>query len=69
MTKITLNREDILELLKVLLKFDIDSFTLVKKDSSSIGYILDIEYMVKQNDTYVKVTVPVVGEEKWWENW
>jgi hypothetical protein len=69
MTKITLNRADIVELQNVLQKLDVNSFTLIKQDSSSVGYTLVIECMVKKDDSYVKVTVPVVGVANWWENW
>ena len=54
-----------MELQKVLLKFNIDHFTLVKHDSSGIGYTLDVEYEAKMNDTKVKVQIPVVGVENW----
>jgi hypothetical protein len=65
MTKITLNRVDIAEMQKVLLKFNIDHFTLIKNDSSGIGYALDIEYETTMNDCMVTVRVPVVGVENW----
>ena len=65
MTEITLNRADIAEMQKVLLKFNIDPFTLIKNDSSGIGYTLDIEYETTMNDCMVTVRVPVVGVENW----
>ena len=65
MTEITLNRADIAEMQKVLLKFNIDHFTLIKNDSSGIGYTLDIEYETTMNDCMVTVRVPVVGVENW----
>lgn len=65
MTKITLNRADINEISKALLKFDIDHFTLVKNDGSGVGYTIDVEYQTRMKDDLVTVKVPVVGVEDW----
>lgn len=65
MKTITLNRADVAEITKVLEKFDIDHFTLVKEDTSGIGYTLDIEYEARMQDAKVTVKVPVVGVENW----
>lgn len=65
MIKITLNKADIVEITKTLIRFDIDHFTLIKNDESGIGYTLDIEYETRMQDAKVKVTVPVVGVENW----
>jgi hypothetical protein len=62
---IILNKADVQELLKVLDEFKIDSFKLIKHDTSGIGYTLDIEYSHKLNDRMVETRISVVGTDNW----
>lgn len=61
----TLNRNDIRELLATLEKFDVDYFELFKEDASGIGYTLDIEYSTRLQERTVNIRVPVVGVDSW----
>ena len=65
MNKITLNRADIVKILETLDKFEIDYFTLIKGDSSGIGYTLDIEFPYRIKEELVEAKVSVVGTEEW----
>lgn len=64
-TKMTLTRTEVRELLATLERFDIDSFELTKDARSGIGYTLDIEYSTQLKDTMVTIRVPVVGTDSW----
>lgn len=65
MKTMTLNRADIIRLLEVLEKFDVDYFELIKRDTSGIGYTLDIEFPSQLKDTIVSIRASVVGVEEW----
>lgn len=60
-----LNKADVQELLKVLDEFKIDSFKLIKHDTSGIGYTLDIEYAHSLNGRIVDTRISVVDETNW----
>jgi len=61
-----LNRADITELLNTLVTLNIDSFKLIKNDTSGIGYTLDIEHDIKNKDNEtVTIVTQVVGTEDW----
>lgn len=61
-TKLTLNKADIVAVLKALNEYDVDHFQLIYEDASGIGYTLSIEYKVGEKS---RMTVEVVGTENW----
>jgi hypothetical protein len=65
MIKISLKRDNLVEILKKLDVFGIDSFTLLQHNESGIGYCLDVEFETVLNGEKVKVTNQVIGTESW----
>lgn len=60
-----LNKADVQEILKVLDEFKIDSFKLIKHDTSGIGYTLDVEYAYPLNGRMVETRISVVDTDNW----
>jgi len=65
MKDITLNKADIVEILKTLETYKVDHFRLIRHSESGIGYCMDIEYQTNLNDRMVTIKVPIVGTENW----
>lgn len=65
MTTMSLNRADVVKILETLNKHEIDFFTLIKHDTSGIGYTLDIKFPYRLKEDLVEVEVSVVGTGEW----
>lgn len=66
MTKIQLNRADILEIQKFLDQNPkVEAFKLISHSESGIGYCLDIETAELVDGRMVRTTVELVGVENW----
>lgn len=65
MTTVELNKADILQLLAAINKFEVDNFTLIKHDTSGIGYSLDMEFPYTISGTKVIVRAEVIGVDNW----
>jgi len=63
--RMILNRNDIRCLVEKLDKYEVDSFTIIKHDTSGIAYTLDIEFPYRIKDELVTVTTNVVGTNEW----
>jgi hypothetical protein len=58
-----LNRADMIKIWKQVVECGIDSFTVVKHSETSIGYLIDLEF-VDQNTKELR-RVPVVTYSDW----
>jgi hypothetical protein len=65
MNQITLSTVDLEKIQRIVDKFDITEFELIKDSSTGIGYTLDITFWTNVNGLYCQVVVPLVNTEEW----
>jgi hypothetical protein len=65
MEQISLSKTDLEKIQRVLEKFNVKKFELIKDSTSGIGYVLDITFWTHINREYCQVIIPLVNAEKW----
>lgn len=65
MDQITLCKLDLGNIQRIVDKFDIAAFELIKDSSRGIGYTLDISFWTQINGEHCQVIIPLVNTEEW----